>query len=102
MRCHGVFPAKNLAGVGRLLLDGVAVYLALAGGRAKKTSTRYHFFMKRFNKIYLIDLMAKFQNGTTASKSLESKAVSPWKVNRRIPLRRPSPGSVLAATAKNV
>jgi len=24
MRCHGVFPAKDLAGAGRLLLDGVA------------------------------------------------------------------------------
>ena len=27
------FPAKDLAGVGRVLLDGVAVYIALAGGQ---------------------------------------------------------------------
>jgi len=30
------FRQRNLAGVGRLLLDGVAVCVALAAGRAKK------------------------------------------------------------------
>lgn len=33
------FRQRNLAGVGRLLLDGVAVYLALARSRAKNLNT---------------------------------------------------------------
>jgi len=47
--CHGVFPAKDLAGVGRLLLDELRLCAAL-GARAKNLNTVY-FFMKRFNKI---------------------------------------------------
>lgn len=101
MRCHGVFPAKDLAGVGRLLLDGVAVYVAQAGGRAKKTSTRYHFFMKRFNKIYLIDSIISSKMENAASKSLESKAVSPWAESADTAAGT-SPSPLLAPTAKNV
>jgi hypothetical protein len=74
MRCHGVFPAKDLAGVGRLLLDGCGI--GSAGGRAAlKNLNTVSFLMKRFNKIYLIDSMA---SSKMEKQPQESRAVSPW------------------------
>jgi hypothetical protein len=101
MRCHGVFPAKDLAGVGRLLLDGCGI--GSAGGRAAlKNLNTVSFLMKRFNKIYLIDSMTKFQNGKQPQGIPGgARAVSPWNCTSGH-RRRPSPGFMLAATAENV
>jgi hypothetical protein len=102
MRCHGVFPAKDLAGVGRLLLDGCGI--GSAGGRAAlKNLNTVSFLMKRFNKIYLIDSMTKFQNGKTATRNPgRGKGRFSLELHQRTPPRGPSPGFMLAATAENV
>jgi hypothetical protein len=102
MRCHGVFPAKDLAGVGRLLLDGCGI--RSAGGRAAlKNLNTVSFLMKRFNKIYLIDSMTKFQNGKQPQVNLQGEQ-GPF-LHGTAPADTaagPSPGFMLAATAENV
>jgi hypothetical protein len=102
MRCHGVFPAKDLAGVGRLLLDGCGI--RSAGGRAAlKNLNTVSFLMKRFNKIYLIDSMTQVPKWKTAT-SQSSGEQGPF-LHGTAPADTaagPSPGFMLAATAENV
>jgi hypothetical protein len=99
---HGVFPAKDLAGVGRLLLDGCGI--RSAGGRAAlKNLNTVSFFMKRFNKIYLIDLMTKFQNRKQPQGIPGgARAVSPWNCTSGHRRGGHRSGFMLAATAENV
>jgi hypothetical protein len=97
-----VFPAKDLARVGRLLLDGCGI--RSAGGRAAlKNLNTVSFLMKRFNKIYLIDSMTKVPKWKTATRNPgRGKGRFSMELHQRTPPRGPSPGFMLAATAENV
>lgn len=69
----------------RILPESVAccstwLRIRSAGGRAAlKNLNTVSFLMKRFNKIYLIDSMTKFQNGKQPQGIPGgARAVSPW------------------------